>query len=74
MPAEVIRRTLFALQVCVPTDWTDEQVIEFAENDNPCGTTNGWSIRRQDSEQLSGDDERVSCEEHTDHIHIIVEA
>jgi hypothetical protein len=47
---------------CVPKDWTDEQVVSFAEKEYPCGTTNGWQIRRQGDKALAGCDERVQCE------------
>lgn len=43
--AEVIRRSLLSVKVCVPSDWTDERVVEFAEREYPCGTKKGWRIR-----------------------------
>ena len=41
MEAEVTRRGAFSMQVCVPDKWTDEQVKEFANRENMCGTENG---------------------------------
>ena len=73
MHSEVTRRGLLDMQVCVPKDWADEAIVEFAERENPCGTINGWFIRRQGSEYLSGSDERVQCSEHRDNVHIMLE-
>ena len=72
--AIVIRKGVFDIQVCVPEIWTDEQVIDFAEENNPCGTTNGWSIRKQGDKALAGDNERVTCEIDEDHVHIMLDA
>ena len=35
------------LQVCVPENWNDEQVREFANQENLCGTTNGWVVSQR---------------------------
>jgi hypothetical protein len=59
--AIVTRRGALDMQVCVPGDWSDAQVIAFAERANPCGTTNGWSIRREGDEALRGMPERNPC-------------
>ena len=40
MKAQVMRTGLLDMQVCVPKEWTDEQVLNFAEKENPCGTVN----------------------------------
>lgn len=71
---EVTRRGLLDMQVCVPKESTDEEVLAFAEEQNPCGTQNGWSIRRQGSKFLSGCDERVQCVDHEDCVHIMLDA
>ena len=62
------------MQVCVPEDWNDDQVLDFAGVENPCGTENGWFIRKQGSKYLSGADERVACEERPNHVHIMLDA
>jgi len=41
----VIRAGALSMQVCVPGDWTDEQVKAFADKENVCGTENGWFVR-----------------------------
>lgn len=81
LQAIVSRRGFLDMQVCVPKEWSDDQVLDFAENENPCGTQNGWSIRRQGSEFLSGSDERVQCADervqcadHKDKCHIMLDA
>ena len=60
MPA-ITHIGLFDLQVCVPKTFTDDEVTEFANKEHICGTTKGWTIRRQGSEFLGGCDERVQC-------------
>lgn len=74
MSAEVTRRGLLSMQVCVPKAWTDEQVKAFAESSNPCGTENGWFIRREGDKALAGDAERVPCGGRSDHVHVMLDA
>jgi hypothetical protein len=59
--AEVTRAGVLDMQVCVPQDWTDEQVKDFADTSNPCGTTAGWQIRT-DPKLLAGCKVRQPCE------------
>lgn len=70
----VTKRGMLDMQVCVPGDWTDEQVVAFAESDNRCGTEYGWHIRRQGDEALLGKDERVTCSDNKDRVHIMLDA
>lgn len=74
MSAETTRRGALDMQVCVPSDWTDEQAKTFADKDNPCGTENGWFIRKQGDEALAGADERVPCRDRAGHVHIMLDA
>ena len=74
MTAEVTMLGVLDMQVYVPIKWTDDQVRGFAEKENPCGTSNGWFIRRQGDRLLDGDDERVKCEDRADHVHIVLDA
>ena len=48
------------MQVCVPKDWTDEEVEDYAEKNNASGT-GGWIIRKEGDEALKGDLEREPC-------------
>ncbi len=70
----VVRQTILSMQVCCPKEWTDEQVKEFAEKENPCGTTGGWGIRREGDELLQGAPERAKCEVLADYVHIMLDA
>lgn len=72
--AEIVRTGIFSMQVCVPAAWTDDEAKRFADNRNPCGTTNGWFIRKQGSELLAGSDERVACADRTGCVHIMLDA
>ena len=62
------------MQVCVPFQWSDEQVRSFAERENPCGTSHGWKIRREGDEALAGAKERVQCESISTNVHIMLDA
>ena len=74
MEAAVTRRGMLDMQVCVPKEWTDEQPLTFANSENPCGTSNGWAIRRQGDKALSGCDERVQCSDLPGRCHIMLDA
>jgi hypothetical protein len=74
MAAVVTRRGALSMQVCVPHDWTDEQVKAFADRENLCGTENGWFIRRQGDPALAGAAERVQCAADPANVHIMLDA
>lgn len=74
MAAEVTIIGILDMQVCVPEGWTDDQVKEFAERENPCGTENGWIIRKEGDAALTGAPERQPCAERSGHVHIMLDA
>lgn len=74
MEAEVTREGMFDMQVCVPKDWTDEQIAEFAEANYPSGTEGGWQIRREGSKLLARSPERASCEDRQGFVHVVLDA
>ena len=57
----VTKQGVLGIQVCVPKDWSDKQVLEFAEKECPCGTTAGWGVRKVGDKLLNGALERVVC-------------
>lgn len=73
---QVIRLGGFDMQVCVPEEYTDDQVIALAEFANPCGTKAGWSIRKTGSPQLEDEPERNPCDDPTRElcVHITLDA
>jgi hypothetical protein len=74
MSATVTKRGALDMQVCVPADWTGEQVKEFADRENECGTENGWHIRREGDPALAGCAERVPCAANAGYVHIVLDA
>lgn len=74
MEPQVTREGFLDMQVCVPADWTDEQVKTFADAQNPCGTENGWGIRKEGSPYLAGKPERNPCAERQGCVHIMLDA
>lgn len=73
MKPEVTKRGLLGMQVCVPADYSNEQVEQFANTDNPTGIESKWVIRRQGDPALAGCDERVQCESRAGCVHIMLD-
>lgn len=71
--AEVTKKGLLDMQVCVPEDWSDEKVIDFAEQSYPSGTIGGWFIHREGSEELGGYPERNPCNQRKGFVHIMLD-
>ena len=74
MSAEVTKTGVLDMQVCVPADWTDEQVKTFADSANMCGTQHGWHIRKAGDQALAGDPERQPCALREGHVHVMLDA
>lgn len=76
MPATILQMGVLAVAVCVPKDWTEKQIIAFAEREYPCGTSAGWNIRREArAQELRSDQhERQPCDELPDHVHMVLDA
>jgi hypothetical protein len=72
--AQVTRVGVLDMQVCVPSTYTDEEVLSFANRQNPAGTEHGWHIRREGDKALAGCAERVSCEGRAGFVHIMLDA
>lgn len=78
--AEVTFMTPLGMQVCVPDNWTDKQVVEFAGLSEICGTSGGWGIRKEGNALLAGDPERAPCKSHKGgpgregFVHIMIDA
>lgn len=70
----ITKAGLLSMQVCVPKEWTDNEVKNFAEGQNPCGTMNGWQVRKEDNELLEGQPERVNCAEREGFVHVLLDA
>jgi hypothetical protein len=73
MNAEVTRFGILDMQVCVPKRWTNEQVLQFAEEQYPCGTSAGWKIRTNKG-LLAGDPVRQPCAGRSDFVHIMLDS
>jgi hypothetical protein len=74
MGAEVTKAMALDMQVCVPSEWTDEDVLKFANENNACGTEHGWHIRKQGDQALAGYPERNPCEARSGYVHIMLDA
>jgi hypothetical protein len=72
--AQVTRFGALDMQVCVPAEWTDEDVKSFADSRNLCGTEHGWQIRREGDKALAGCAERVQCQDDPSFVHIMLDA
>lgn len=74
MSAEVTKTGALNMQVCVPADWSDEQVKAFADRENLCGTEHGWHIRKAGDPALAGDPERRLCAQREGYVHVMLDA
>jgi len=70
---QVTRTTFLSMQVCIPSNWSDNDVMQFANTENPAGTEHGWIIRKQGDPALSGDPERAKCNERAGFVHIVLD-
>lgn len=64
---EMTIKCVFTCQVCVPHEYTDDQVRAFANKEYPSGVTGGWIIH-----DSGPDPTRVQCEERADCYHIML--
>jgi hypothetical protein len=72
--AQVTHFGFLDCQVCVPETFTDEQVLAFASEANPCGTEAGWQISREGSKYLAGSPERARCDGLAGFVHLMLDA
>ncbi len=68
----IIRTSPLLIQVCVPEEWNNEQIVEFANTKHPAGTSNGWMVVKDGHDLLSGDPERVRCAKYPNYIHVLL--
>ena len=68
-PAQVLMEAGPAIQVCVPAEWTDEQIIVFAVE---YGLDKGG--RPHPAFRIRGDVGRSPCPERAGCVHVVVEA
>lgn len=71
--AQVTRRGVLDMQVCVPEDWDDEQIKWFADTANISGTSGGWQIRKDGDRLLKGAPERNPCAERPGFVHVTLD-
>jgi len=73
MSAEILKITALSMQVCVPKDWDDDQIHEFANDTESLLGSMSWEIRREGSVLLNGDPERAQCSSKPDHVHLMLD-
>lgn len=73
MKPEVTQRNALDMQVCVPAEFTDEQVVEFANTNNPSGLEAGWVIRKEGSPWLRGAPDRQPCRDRAGFVHVMLD-
>lgn len=80
--ATVLGVGLCAMQVCVPSAWTDDEVTAFANRESPTGISSRWAVRKQaDWDKLvsegyaepTGAVERVACQGREGFVHVVLE-
>lgn len=66
----VLRLGIVDMQVCVPSDWTNDQIVEFA---NRNGYYSGNYSLREDAELLAGCPIRNPCEKDESRVHVTLD-
>lgn len=69
----VTQRNPLDMQVCVPAEYMDSQIVEFANTHNLSGTQGGWQIVKEGSRYLRGDPERQPCRDRAGCVHVMLE-
>lgn len=72
--ASILKAGLLSMQVCVPSTWTDDETVAWAEREQPCGTTLKWQIARDGDSCLGGDPARVTCADDPEMVHVVLMA
>ena len=72
MEPMVTKTRALDMQVCVPAEWTDDEVKRFADERNPSGLDAGWSIRT-DAKLLNGDPVRNPCTQRAGMVHVTLD-
>lgn len=72
MEPSIIRAGLLTIQCCVPKEYTDQQIVDYVEKRNPCGTTGGWHVRKEGNR--FGSPERVECAKDNANVHVLLDA
>ena len=72
--AAVLQNKLLAQQVCVPREWSDQEVIDWLEGGNPCGTSGGWHLCEDGDNALRGSPARVQCAQQPGWVHRVLVA
>lgn len=65
----VIGWSLLGLALCVPSDWTEEQCLEFGEQEQPAGTSAGYYIM---DEKTLGAKQRRRCMDREGAVHVVL--
>lgn len=65
---EIVRWSFASMQVCVPEDYDDETITEFANRNHPTGITSKWSIRTDGPDPV-----RVTCATRRGCVHVVLE-
>lgn len=68
----VTQARLLVMQVCVPALWTNDQMLEFAERENPAGTLHGWAVSEDGHPCLAGTPARVTCDDRPTFVHVVL--
>lgn len=63
-PPSILTCTIFAIQVCVPFTWSDDEVEAYVKD----LTKSGWRVRRE-----GPDPKEVQCEKHVKMKHVVLD-
>lgn len=69
---EVLKNKIFYIQLCVHKSWTDQQVLDYAEEHAPCGIETGWIIHRSGVCKDNLPIDTVPCDIKPEFVHVLL--
>lgn len=57
----IIDETTYALALCGSSEWTESEILAYAEEHRPAGTSRGWALVSEGDSRLGGSRQRTPC-------------
>lgn len=68
----VVRSSLLWMQVCVPKDWSEEQITNWANINSPTGISSQWELTTLGHALEHGYERCAQCDRFGSHHHMLM--
>ena len=68
----VLRMNLCGLRVCVPREWSNDEITDFANTERPTGIKSCWVVAENGASVLGGDQARIRCADDREKVHVVL--